>query len=147
MEYHKVLKEIHLSYFHNIIKFRSEYFEYGISHFPRNQPRTTLGFAWKPIAARGKCHRTAIPASLFPQGHEQEPHTPSRLPQLFPPPSARLKTQLPSALPSSATRASPNPSCRCWCDSALLRARDSPLAQGTPKLSADEYIGRANAQH
>lgn len=76
MEYHKVLKEIHLSYCHNITKSRSEYFEYGISHFCKNQPRTTLGFAWKPTAMWGKCHHAANPASLFPQGHEWEPPTP-----------------------------------------------------------------------
>lgn len=76
MEYHKILKEICLSYFCNIIKSRSEYFEYGIIHFPKNQPRTTLGFAWKPTAARGKCHHAATPASLFPGGREWEPHAP-----------------------------------------------------------------------
>lgn len=132
MEYRKVLKKIHLSYFHNIIKSRSEYFEYGIIHFPRNQPRTTLGFAWKRTAAQGKCHHAAIPASPFPWGQGRHRRLPRR-PQPFPPPSVCLETQLPSALPSPATWVSPDASCPCWCDPAFLPARDSPPAQGSPK--------------
>ena len=131
MEYHKILKEICLSYFCNIIKSRSEYFEYGIIHFPRNQPRTTLGFAWKPTAARGKCHRAAIPALLFPGGHEWEPHTPPPMSPTLPFSVSMPQNTGPITF-SLATRTSPSPS-DGRCDSALLGARDSPLAQGSPK--------------
>lgn len=60
MKCHQVLKEIHLSYFCNVIKSRSEYFECSIIHFPRKQPRTTLGFTWKSTAAWGKCHYSSF---------------------------------------------------------------------------------------
>lgn len=105
MEYPKVPKEIHLSYFCNIIKSSSEYFEYGIIHFPRNQPRMTLGFAWKPTAQQRKCHRAAIPASLLPRGREQEPHMPPTLSSTLPSSSACLKTQLSSSLPLPTAQA------------------------------------------
>ena len=141
MEYHKVLKEIHFSYFRNIIKSRSEYFEHGIIHFPRDQPRTTLGFACKPTAAWGKRHRTAIPASSFPRDTSGSPACLPRCPQPFSPLSACLKNSSRQLLPRPPHGRAPIPPAHAGVTPLSSEPGTFPWPKEAPKLSGDEYIG------
>lgn len=146
MEYHNLLKEIRLSYFRNIIKSRSEYFEYGIIHFPRNQPRTTLGFAWKQTAVQGKCCGTAIPASPFPLGQGSPARLP-QCPQLFPPLSACLGQSSHQLFPHPLHGRALIAPAHAGVTHLFSEPGTLHWPQQAPKLSADKHIGRANAQH
>lgn len=104
------LKEIHLSYFWNIIKSSSEYFECSIVRFPRNQPRKT-----------DTSTREVPPCCNFcltvPSGTWARASYASLLHQ------CALKTQFTSALPSLGSL---DPSCWSWLC--------SPMSQG-PSIS------------
>lgn len=117
-------------FFWNIIKSSSEYFECGIIHFPRNQPRKTDS-STREVPPR--CH----PCLTVPSGTWTGASHASLLHH------CALKTQFLSALPSLGKPGS-----------FLLILTLLPYEPGTlhrpmeaPKPSADKCIERANASH